>query len=207
MKEWWNNLQLMNNSHPNGNFKVCPECRTNLINTARHCVACGYTFTDVELQAQVDAGRPREAFVQPGLRHMTVTINLPLLVGAIILLLTINTLVILGFQKRDETKILVAAEQVTATYVATTFMSPTPSPTSTPTPGPPTPTPLVYIEYTVVSGDSCLSIADHFNIYLDSLLAKNEIDCAVLNVGTVLRIPPPAPTPEATSTGAASGMP
>jgi len=191
----------MNYLHRCENIKVCPGCGTNLINTAKHCAACGYSFTDVDIQPLKDEGRTH------GRRQMQVTLNLPVLLGLLILLLAINALVILGFQNRDRTKVLIAAGQATGTYIATTYVSPTPSSTMTSTPGPPTATPVVYIEYVVVSGDSCLSIADHFNIYLDSLLAKNEIDCAQLNIGTVLRILPPTPTPESTSTAAGTLAP
>jgi LysM repeat protein len=183
--------------HQPENIKVCPGCGTSLIDTAKRCAVCGYSFT---------ASAPETLKDEPGPRRrqgfMPVTISLPVLLGLIMLLLAMNTLVILGLQKRDQTKALVNAAQSTATFIATTFVSPTPSPTLTRTPAPPTETPVVDIEYVVVSGDSCLSIAKHFNLYLNSILLKNDLDCSVLKIGTVLKIPHPTATPEATSTSA-----
>jgi LysM repeat protein len=225
----------MNYPHQRENIKVCPGCGTYLIKTARHCVVCGYIFTEEDLQAIEDdenppeqaglvrlrdpgpgtpyqnlprSDAPRSAAPRPRAPSlMPVTINLPVLLGLMILLLAANTLIILGFQKRDQTKALIAGGQVTATYLATIYVSPTPSATMTSTPAPPTLTPVVYIEYTVVSGDSCISIAHQFNLFVDSLLAKNDIDCANLAIGTVLRIPHPTATPEPTGTPAAPAAP
>lgn len=184
----------MMNTHQPEHIKACPGCGTSLIITARHCAVCGYQFIDAAVDLPVDgpyARKPRP--------KMLVTLNLPLLFGFILLLLAVNTVIILGFQKRGETKLLNDAADATSTYVATTYVSPTPAPTETRTPGPPTDTPVVYVEYTVASGDSCISIAERFNIYVDALLQKNDdLDCGLLNIGTVLRIPPPEPTPEPT---------
>lgn len=175
--------------HPE-NIKVCPECGTNLSYTAKRCVVCGYQFAE-------DAPVPRyiaeSAFTRK--RPMPFTISLPALLGIVILIVAVNILVIFGMQKRDETKLSAAAAQATATFLATTYISPTPTLTPTFTPAPPTLTPVVDIRYTVVEGDSCLSIADRFDIYLDSLLSKNDIDCAALAIGTELRIPQPTATP------------
>lgn len=188
--------------HSPENIKVCPECGTNLIKTARRCAVCGHSFTETDLKPSEEEGG---AHKQP--RQMLVSINLPVLLGLIILFVSMIGLMILGLQKRDQTKTLAAAEQATATYIATTYVSPTPTATAVHTPAPPTQTPVVDIEYTVVSGDSCLSIAKHFNIYLDSILARNNIDCAVLKIGTVLKIPHPTATPESTSPPAVTATP
>ena len=183
-------LLPMTNTHQPEHIKACPGCGTSLIVTARHCAVCGYQFTDAAVDLPVDglyARKPRP--------KMLVTLNLPLLLGFIVLLLAVNTLIILSFQKREETKVLNAAADATSTYVATIYVSPTPAPTETNTPGPPTETPVVLIEHTVVSGESCISIAQKYNIYVDDLLLKNkDLDCGLLNIGTVLRIPPAEPT-------------
>lgn len=185
----------MTYSDPPENIKACPECGTYLISTAKRCAVCGHRFTAGDAGSEKNEGgayRPRN--------RLSVTINLPILLGLILLLVALNGLVILGLQKRGQTKILLAAAQGTATYIATTYVSPTPQPTATFTKAPPSSTPVVDITYTVASGDSCLSIAKRFNIYLDSLLVKNNIDCSVLQIGTVLKIPHPTETPESAGT-------
>jgi hypothetical protein len=193
--EQWSYLQPMNYPRQPENTKICPGCSTCLSNTAKRCAVCGYRFT----AAEPETGK-NETGLGKVQRRMRITLSLPALLGLILLLLAINTLLILGFQKRERTKVLVDAAQATSTYIATSFVTLTPSPTMSFTPAPPSETPLVDIEYTVVSGDSCLSIAKRFDIYLDSLVRKNDIDCALLNIGTVLKIPRPTAEPESTST-------
>ncbi len=174
------------------NIKVCPECGTNLIATAKHCAACGYRFTPDAGPKPVKGARgPQEPR-----RLIPDLISLPFLFGLLILLLAVGGLLMYSLKAVDQRKTLFAAEQGTATYIATTYISPTPAPTATFTPAVPTETPVVDIEYEVVSGNSCLSISRRFNLYIDSLLRKNDIDCANLQIGTVLSIPQPTPTPE-----------
>jgi LysM repeat protein len=184
----------MNHSQHHDNIKACPVCGTNLIITAKHCAVCNYRFTEDETKTARESGpKPRRP---PGL----ILVNLPVLLGLLIMTGAITALVILGMQKRDQTRDQDTALQATSTYLATTYLSPTPTSTLTSTPGPPTSTPIVYIEYEVVSGDSCLSIIQRFNIDLGTLLSKNEIDCALLNIGTKLKIPQPTAMPEVTGT-------
>ena len=203
----WDCLEPMTYPHHPENIKVCPQCGTNLISTARRCAVCGYHFTEIDPSAgQTPLGEsPARA---PAPRRLgVVTLNLPLLLGLIILVISLNALVVLGLQKRGQTKALVAAGEETATYIATTYVSPTPSPTETHTPAPPTRTPVVDIVYTVASGDSCLSIVTRYHINLGSLLLKNDIDCSLLKIGTVLKIPHPTPTPEPMDTTAVTTTP
>lgn len=193
--------------HKCENIKVCPGCGTNLGVTSRHCAVCGYTFDDadlppVELGARAKENRAQKPFAPRAQNRLQVTLSLPALLGILLMLVSINALVILGLQKRGQTRTQFAADKATATYLATTYLSPTPTITITPTPAPPTATPVVDIEYEVVSGDSCLSISQKFNIDLNTLVRKNDIDCSLLNIGTVLKIPQPTPTPALTSTPA-----
>lgn len=181
------------------NIKICPGCGTNLMDTARQCAVCGYTFAGPAFDRAEETGAPHGSYRQRQ-RQMQMTISLPVLIGLILLTLAANVLLTLGLQKREETKNLVYAVQITSTYIATVYVSPTATITPTGTPAPPTLTPIVNIEYTVLEGDSCISIADKFDLYVDSLLAKNDIDCALLNVGAVLIIPQPTPTPIPTGT-------
>jgi LysM repeat protein len=186
----------MTHPHQPENIKICPACGTCLIVTARRCAACGYVFTAVEGEPPIEVSEPRSRG-QP----MQVTISLPALLGLVIIFVSMSIIVVLGLQKREQTRTLVDAEEVTSTFIATSYVSPTPLPTATRTPAPPTVTPEVEIEYTVASGDSCLSVARKFHLMLDSLLSKNrDIDCSLLPIGTVLTIPNPTATPETPNT-------
>ena len=169
------------------NTKICPGCGTCLIDTARHCSVCGYLFLEPELQAPKP---PR------GPQRLRVTLSVPGFFILIAALLVMNTVVILGWQKREETKTTVQAVNATSTYVATTYVTPTPTSTATRTLAPPTPTTVPKVEYTVVSGDSCISIANRHQVSVDDLVRLNKIDCALLSIGTVLEIPKPTATPE-----------
>jgi LysM repeat protein len=172
--------------------KLCPGCGTCLMNSARHCSVCGYVFLDV---VDEPVHRP------PPSNPLRVTVSVPGLVALILILLIMNTVFILGWQKRAETKVLVHSINATATFEATTFVSPTPLPTETRTPPPPTITVEPEIMYTVVSGDSCLSITARFNVTLDALARENDdLNCDLLNIGTVLTIPRPLATQEPTVT-------
>jgi LysM repeat protein len=148
---------------------------------------CGYVFLESEMVTVKRSSGPRP---------LRLSFSLPGLLVLIIALLIINTVMILGWQKRTETKEQVESVQATYTYEATTYVTPTPTVTTTRPPAPPTPTVVPKIEYTVVSGDSCISISTRFDISLDSLLRANEIDCDLLKIGAVLVIPRPTATPE-----------
>jgi LysM repeat protein len=172
--------------------KLCPGCGTCLMNSARHCSVCGYVFLEV-----VDEPVHRPKASNP----LQVTLSVPGFVALVLLLLIMNTVFILGWQKRSETKVLVRSVNATATFEATTFVSPTNAPTETRTSAPPTNTVEPEIMYTVVSGDSCLSISARFQVSLDSLAHENDdLNCDLLNIGTVLTIPRPTATPEPTVT-------
>jgi LysM repeat protein len=186
------------------NTKVCPGCSTRLIDTARRCLVCGYIYPDDEVEASYPQNPPvlqQRVEPRPPRRSLQVTLSLPLLVGLIVILLAMNTLAILGWQKREVTQTQVAGANATSTYVATIYVSPTATVTATRTAAPPTATVERKIEYTVASGDSCLSVSYRFKVSLDSLLAENkQVDCGLLPIGTVLTIPKPTATPEPTLT-------
>ena len=83
----------------------------------------------------------------------------------------------------------------TPTAVPTPSPSPTPVPTLTPTPTAvpmPTasPTASAIVEYTVVAGDTLLSIALKYHVSLATLVVQNDINnAALINEGQVLQIP------------------
>jgi LysM repeat protein len=93
-----------------------------------------------------------------------------------------------------------ATPTVTPTLTATITATPLPTFTATPEPSPTMEPP---IDYTVVSLDTCGSLAYAFDVSVRSILELNNLgaDC-LLSVGTVLKIPRPTPTssPEPTAT-------
>ncbi len=190
------------------NTKVCPGCNTRLIDTARRCLVCGYVYPDDEMEGRkeppvISAHERLEP--RPPRRSVQVTLSLPFLFFVIAALLMVNTVAILGWQKRAVTSTRVAGENATSTYVATTYLSPTPTITPTLTPPPPTFTIEPVITYTVASGDSCLSVAYRFKVSLNDLLRENnKVDCGLLSIGTVLTIPKPTATPTPEPSGTAT---
>jgi LysM domain len=181
--------------------KICPQCGTRLIFNARRCSVCGNTFGIEESAAHGQAAGPRP---------FQVTFSLPGLLLFVAALLIADSLVLLSMQKRLEKKTLVAASNITATYIATAEPTLTITATSTRTAVPPSETPLPDIEYTTVSGDSCLSIVTRFKVDLARLIIQNNLNCDLLPMGKVITIPRPSPTPgpppgQATTTLPASG--
>lgn len=129
-----------------------------------------------------------------------ITIPLPGLI-ALILFLTIlvitGTVLILNYSGALD---LQRTEVPTVTVTATPSPTFTAIPTATPTVAP-TPTPLPPIEYTVVSGDSCISIAVRNDISVQALLESNGLSQACpLVVGQKLQVPQPTYTPTAPPT-------
>lgn len=83
----------------------------------------------------------------------------------------------------------------TATLPPTALPTLTLAPTATETTAP-SPTPLPPVEYTVASGDTCISIAFNGNIGLQALLEANGLSQACpLIVGQKLTVPQPTYTP------------
>jgi LysM repeat protein len=91
----------------------------------------------------------------------------------------------------------------------------TPQPTNTPLPSPTKPknTQVVNTTYTVVAGDTLMSIAQRFNIPLQNLIAANTLaNPSFIQAGQVLTIPkagalpvPTQPTPTSNPVGPSSG--
>ncbi len=94
------------------------------------------------------------------------------------------------------------SETPTGTPTSTATASPIPSVTPTHT-AEPTATPLPPIEYTVVEGDTCGSVAFFFNVSVRSIIELNNLGTqCLLTIGQTLLVPQPTPTasPTATST-------
>ncbi|MBI4928763.1 MAG: LysM peptidoglycan-binding domain-containing protein [Anaerolineae bacterium] len=131
-----------------------------------------------------------------------VTLSLPLVLGLIILLLGIGAGVVYAALELTKPEEAVAAVP-TGTATVTPTVTLTPTETMTPTLEP-TWTPLPNLEYSVASGDTCLSIAYTFNVTPQSIILLNKLSaaCDTLVVGQKLQIPQPTPTasPQPTST-------
>lgn len=168
--------------------KICPTCGTRLGINATRCSVCG---SNLAPSVAVSSAKP-----VTGPRIPQVTLSLPVVFGLAVLLLVIGAGIVFAVLKsmRPEAPIS-AVEPATATSTAsptaTASLTPTvtvtASPVSTWTLEPP-------IEYTVVQNDLCSSIAYNFHVSVDSIIQLNGINCDMLSVGTVLKIPRPTPT-------------
>lgn len=122
------------------------------------------------------------------------TLSLPVALGLMLLILAIGAgAVFAAFQTTGT-----PAESPTPTATASTTPTLTLTPTNTQTPTPvPTFTPLPPVEYTIRSGDSCITIALNFGVSVNSIITLNNlpIACDNLIVGNKLLIPQPTPTP------------
>jgi LysM repeat protein len=131
-----------------------------------------------------------------------ITLSLPAALGLLAFFLTIGAVMVYFALKTKPSIVLPVTPSATATLTFTPSMTPTqPPPTETPTPLP-SPTPL---SYTVASNDSCIAIAAHFGVSVNSIILLNSlsVDC-LLSVGKVLLIPQPTPTITPLPTGTLS---
>jgi LysM repeat protein len=159
------------------------------INAAR-CSVCGST-----LSASVSAASSKA--VQAS-RLPEVTLSLPVVIGLAVLLLVIGAGAVYAFFQSTmpgtvDGAIAAATLTETPTVSPTITLTPTPEASSTPEA---TFTPLPPIQYTVISGDTCLSIALTYGVATNSIITLNQLspEC-ILSVGRVLNIPQPTPTP------------
>jgi LysM repeat protein len=166
--------------------KMCPLCGTRVRENATHCEVCGTV-----LQATAYRGSKKGP--------AQITLTLPLA----IVLLVIFSLLAAGltyaatrlFGNGQDT---VPSE--TPTFTPTKTHTPEPIPTETTIPPP---TPLPTLEYTIVSGDTCLGIAVYYNVSVQSIRNINPgLVCEVLSVGQKIYVSQPTPTssPEPTAT-------
>jgi len=171
----------------------CPVCGSRISANATRCLVCG-----TNLQGQTDKQSPKADIQSP--KMPSVTLNLPLAIGLIIVLLAIGAGVVYAFLNQTG---MVVEPTVTMTASSTATITVTPTNTLTPTLQP-TNTPLPDIEYVVQANDDCLSIAFLFNVSVNSIISKNNLSatCNNLVVGSTLLIPQPTPTasPQPTAT-------
>jgi LysM repeat protein len=172
---------------------ACPVCGSRISANATRCLVCG-----TNLQGQADKVAPKPEIQSP--KMPSVTLNLPLAIGLIIVLLAIGAGVVYAFLNQTG---MVVEPTTTPTASPTATITVTPTLTLTPTLQP-TSTPLPDIEYVVQANDDCLSIAFLFGVSVNSIISKNNLSasCNNLSVGATLLIPQPTPTasPQPTAT-------
>jgi LysM repeat protein len=168
----------------NTTSKVCPTCGTRLSENATRCLVCGRNFT------ASGGGAVAKSVQAPRLPEMT--INLPVALGLVILLLAIGAGIVYGVLKGTN-QVVAPTPTETATLTPTVTLTPTASLTPTLEP---TATPLPPLDYYVKQGDTCGGIALFFKVSVQSIVLLNSLpaDCTSLYIGQKLSIPQPTPT-------------
>ncbi len=141
----------------------------------------------------------RPAAQAPAQGRRGITLPLPAAIAIILTFLLMGVVLVLGAMGAIP---LFTPPTPTITLTPTASPTLTPLPTATETTAP-SPTPLPPVEYTVASGDTCISIAFNANIGLQALLEANGLSQACpLVAGQKLTVPQPTytPTPLPTST-------
>jgi LysM repeat protein len=176
--------------------KLCPTCGTRLSENASRCPVCGTNISTPEITKK---GKPIQ-----GTRMPEITLSLPVALGLLALILIIGAVfVYIGLNSTGS--IAKSTETPTASQTPTITLTPTASLTPT---FAPTWTPLPPIEYTIASGDSCISIAVAFNVSVTSIILENNLPstCSPLTIGNKLRIPQPTQTATAAPTNTLSAV-
>jgi LysM repeat protein/ribosomal protein L40E len=167
--------------------KLCPTCGTRLSEKATRCVVCGSEFS-----ATPKPKGKSERAVQ-GARMPEVTLSLPAALGLLVVFLVIGAAA-LYFTLQGTHKI--QSPTVTPSPTETATITPTPTETLVPTETP-TLTPEPPIEYTVKSGDNCITIASLYGSSVAAIVSLNSLNstCTNLSIGQVIKVPRPTPTP------------
>jgi LysM repeat protein len=176
--------------------KLCPTCGTRLSENASRCPVCGTTISTPEA---VKKAKPIQ-----GTRMPEITLSLPVALGILALVLIIGAVfVYIGLNSTGS----ITKSTVTPTPSLTPTITLTPTASLTPTIAPSW-TPLPPIEYTIASGDSCISIALAFNVSVASIILQNNLpaSCSPLSIGNKLRIPQPTQTATAAPTNTLSAV-
>ncbi|MDO9085971.1 MAG: LysM peptidoglycan-binding domain-containing protein [Anaerolineaceae bacterium] len=164
----------------------CQVCGSKISANASRCLVCGSSIDKSSEKSvkKTEINRPKVP---------SITIALPLIIALVILFLAIGAGGVYAVMNQTG---MVVEPTVTPTITSTATITITPTLTLTPTIEPSI-TPLPDLEYTVQSGDSCLSIAFLFNVSVNSIVVKNNLSatCDNLVVGQKLSIPQPTPTP------------
>lgn len=171
--------------------RVCPTCGTRVGAAATKCLVCG-----ADLSVGSTASRSSRF---PAVGRSISVPNIKLSPVLLIAIISILALCGIGLVLLASGVVpgLALFDPGTPTPTATVTLPPTLTPTATATETPaPTPTPLPPVPYTVVGGDTCISIAVRFKVSVQSIIDLNKLtpNC-ILSVGTELQVPQPTPTP------------
>jgi LysM repeat protein len=181
----------MNQDKSTTKTKICPICGTRLSESATRCLVCGS-----QLEAKADV-KSHGLNVR---RLPEMKLSLPLALGLLALIITLGVVVVLLALKTNQPETTVPVSESTATLTPTVTLTSTITPTPTLQP---TFTPLPPLEYSVVSGDVCSSIAAIFGVSVKSIINENNLNANCdINPGDKLMIPQPTPTasPQPSST-------
>jgi LysM repeat protein len=145
---------------------------------------------------QVKAASKNEEDVQSikSPRMPEVTLNLPLALGIMVILLAIGAGVVYALTAGSQPEGgIIPSTTPTETITPTRTLSPTATETGTPEP---TATLLPPFEYIIQSGDLCSGIAAYYDISVRSIVDLNKLppECGVLSVGQVILVPQPTIT-------------
>jgi LysM repeat protein len=163
--------------------KVCTSCGTRIPENATRCLVCGRAIKQGETESAKSIRGPRLP---------EITVNLPVALGMIILLMAVGAGVVYAILQNTG-QVVVPTVTVTPSYTSTMTLTPTASLTPSPQP---TATELPPLKYVVKSGDYCSTIAGFFNVSIQSIVLFNNLtaDCEIF-VGKELLIPQPTATP------------
>lgn len=176
--------------------KVCPTCGTRLNENATRCLVCGRNFAPSAAPAKSGATSKN---VQ-GPRIPEVRLSLPVAIGLVVLMLGLGAVIVYAILAGSNAAASVgltptptASNTPTVTFTPTASATPTITPTFTPEPP---------VDYQVLSGEVCSSIALKFGVTVDSIAKLNNFppDCGTLFVGQTIKIPRPTPTPPPAAT-------
>lgn len=177
------------------NIKTCPTCGTRVSDKAARCPVCGNEMSGT---SRSNASTPIR-----GSRMPELTLTLPAALGLLAIFVAIGAGAVY-FALKSGGKVLEPTPIPTATSTVT--VTPTPTLTLTPTLAP-TLTPIPPIEYTIVDGDYCTTLAFRFDVSVNSIILLNNLGAnCVLVPGNKIMIPQPTPTPSPEPTGTPSGV-
>ncbi|MBI9050518.1 MAG: LysM peptidoglycan-binding domain-containing protein [Anaerolineaceae bacterium] len=177
-------------SPENTNTTICPTCGSPVKSSATRCLVCGTGIKDKKPTKQEESVSTIKSPRMP-----EVTLNLPLALGIMVILLAIGAGVVYALTANAEPGSISLNPTDVPTETATPTKSATPTATETGTPEP-TFTQLPPIEYTISDGDLCSGIAAYYDVSVKSIADLNNlpIDCGLLSIGNKLLVPQPTIT-------------